>query len=284
MLSANHFYRAKTMHKSKDFTQLIAKPWLMGVKPLCLREKLFWKLYANNKNEDFLYLFEESNLEFAPPISLKLMPTDIAHKAIAFCGFYELPVSQHISQLAKAGGLMVDVGANYGYYSCLWAAAKESNRVVAFEASPRNFTALKMNLQRNSIIHQVDLQETAVGKESGNLQFDLGPDHQSGWGGLVTQPKDRAIEVPVISLDNFWLKSDRKQIDVLKIDTEGADTWVLQGAEKLLRSHKISHIFFEENTIRMSALDIKPGEAQNLLRDCGYRLKSLGRGEWYASI
>lgn len=92
------------------------RPWLMNIRPLWLREKLFWKLYVNNKTE-YLCLFEKANLEFAPHIALKLMPTDIAHKAIAFLGFYELSASRRVAQLAKAGGLMVDVGANYGYYS-----------------------------------------------------------------------------------------------------------------------------------------------------------------------
>jgi FkbM family methyltransferase len=264
-------------------TALQTKPFLMNIKPLWLRYKLFCKLYIN-KTKQYLGLFEDAKLEFAPHISLKLMSTDIAHKAIVFCGFYELPVSQRIAQLAKVGSLMVDVGANYGYYSCLWAAAKENNRAIAFEASPRNFSALKLNLQRNDLADRVDLYEMAVGKEAGSLPFSLGPDEQSGWGGLLTQSEDTSIEVPVVSLDDFFLKNQCQHIDVLKIDTEGADTWVLQGAEKLLRSHKVSHIFFEENVTRMSALGIEPGEAQNLLEQYGYRVEKLGVGEWYARI
>ncbi|MBD2358439.1 FkbM family methyltransferase [Tolypothrix sp. FACHB-123] len=272
------------MRNNKASANSINRPWLMNVRPLWLRETLFWKLYANTTNTKYLDLFNKSNLEFSPHIFLHLMPTDIAHKSIAFLGFYELPVSRRVIELAKSGGLMIDVGANYGYYSCLWAATKDNNRVIAFEASPKNFEALKLNLQSNSIIHQVDLQETAVGKESGSIKFDLGPNDQSGWGGIVFQSQDRTIEVPVVSLDDFLLNNECQHIDVLKIDTEGADTWVLQGAEKLLRSHKISHIFFEENVVRMSKLGIKPGEAQKLLQDYGYYIESLGGNEWYARI
>lgn len=255
----------------------------MKIKPLWLREKLYWKLYSDQAVA-FTSLFENTTLEFAHEISIKLMPTDTAHQMTAFCGFYELLVSRRITQLARAGGLMVDVGANYGYYSCLWASHGTKNSVVAFEASPRNFSALKLNLITNKLQFQVDVHEIAVGKETGSSPFTLGSEEQSGWGGLLVNTQTSTIEVPVVSLDEFFIKSAYKYIDVLKIDTEGADTWVLQGAEKLLRSHKINHVFFEENTIRMSDLDIKPGEAQNLLRNCGYRLKNLGGGEWYASI
>lgn len=258
------------------------QPWLMKVRPLWLREKLFWKFY--HKTTAFSSLFESATLEFAPNVSLKLIPTDISHKQIAFLGFTELLASRRIAQLAKAGGLMVDVGANYGYYSCIWAASNFKNRVIAFEASPRNFSDLKLNLINNGLEAQVDVQQTAVGKERGSLPFTLGPEEQSSWGGLLVEKEKGAIEVPVVSLDEFFSSRQDDCIEVLKIDVEGADTWVLQGAEQLLRSHKIRHIFFEENLVRMSALNIKPEEGQNLLRGCGYRLESLGADQWYASI
>lgn len=267
----------------KPISDVQKRPWLMKLKPFWLREKFFWKLYLNQTTA-FPSLFEHASLEFAPQISLKLLPTDISHKQIALVGFYELPVSQRIAKLAKAGGLMVDVGANYGYYSCLWAAAGIENRVVAFEASPRNFSALEFNLIENKLEPQVAVHQIAVGKEIGSLPFTLGPDEQSGWGGLLVQGQNDAIEVPVVSLDDVFFETEYERIDVLKIDTEGADTWVLQGAEQLLRSHKISHIFFEENYVRMSALGIKPGDAQILLQNCGYHVKKIGAYEWYAKL
>jgi FkbM family methyltransferase len=273
----------KVIPNSKEITVAQNyRPWLMQIRPLWLREKLFWKLYYQHRG--FSSLFENASLEFAPKIRLNLMPTDISHKQIAFLGFSELLPSYRIAQLAKNGGLMVDVGANYGYYSCIWADANPKSRVIAFEASPRNFSALKLNLIDNGLEAQVSIQQIAVGKERGSLPFTLGPEEQSSWGGLLIDKENDAIEVPVVPLDEVFLKSQDDCIEVLKIDVEGADTWVLQGAEQLLRSHKINHIFFEENHVRMSALNIKPEEAQNLLRDCGYHLESLGPEQWYASI
>lgn len=259
------------------------RPYLLKIQPLWLREKLYWKLYYNKIYED-LALFSNAQLEFAPQISMNLMPTDVSHKMLAFCGFYELPVSRRIIKLAKAGGLMIDVGANYGYYSCLWAANGANNKVIAFEASPRNSSGLKLNLMKNELISQIEVYEIAVGKKRGHLFFDLGPEEQSGWGGLLVDEQLDAIKVPIISLDEMFLKTDYPDIDVLKIDTEGADTWVLQGAKQLLRSHRIHNIFFEENTVRMAKLGIEPGEAQKMLKDCGYKLISLCKGEWYANL
>lgn len=190
---------------SKDSNCFNHRPWIMKIKLLWLREKFYWKLFSN-KIDRFASLFDNATLEFAPRISLNLMQTDVSHKMIAFCGFYELPVSRCIAKLAKTDGLMVDVGANYGYYSCLWAGAGNTNQVVAFEASPRNISALKHNILKNGLENQIEMHETAVGKERGYLFFDLGPQEQSGWGGLIDEEKSDAVKVPVISLDEFFSK------------------------------------------------------------------------------
>jgi len=256
--------------------------WLMNVKPLCLREKIFYRFFLNKKDY-YDDLFITARLEFAPQVSLELKSADVSHKTIAFCGFYELPVTRYIAKLAKLhGGLMVDVGANYGYYSCLWAGLQTNNHVIAFEASPRNIAPLKNNIIRNKLQSNIEVCEKAVGKKPGSLFFDLGPDDQSGWGGLTISKYNNSIEVSIVTLDDLFSDNKYDQIDVLKIDTEGSDAWVIEGAERLLRSHKIRHIFFEENLIRMSALSIKPGSAQKLLNDFGYETKRLAQCEWYA--
>jgi hypothetical protein len=94
------------------------------------------------------------------------------------------------------------------------------------------------------------------------------------------------INVPVVTLDQFWAESSysTSTIDVLKIDTEGADTWVLQGAYQLLKEKRIKHIFFEENKVRMSALGILSETAKDLLLSCGYQITPMGSGEWYATL
>ena len=87
-----------------------------------------------------------------------------------------------------------------------------------------------------------------------------------------------------MTLDEFWSKFADLTIDVLKIDTEGADTWVLEGASQLIKDKRIKHIFFEENKVRMSALGILSETAKDLLMSCGYKLKPIEEGEWYATI
>jgi FkbM family methyltransferase len=214
---------------------------------------------------------------------MRLHPEDVAHRCIAMTGFYELECSRIALRLARRGGLLVDVGANYGYFTLLWAAARPDNRVMAFEASSRNQEALRANVHANGFAARVECQDVAVGKENGFMTFDPGPEHQTGWGGLRPEGSARNC-VPVRSLDEVFARATAAAIDLLKIDTEGADTWVLQGALGLLQARRIRHILFEQYPARMAELDIDAGAAQTLLAAHGYRCRQLGPEEWYACL
>ena len=249
------------------------KPLLMRLCPPSLRTWLYYHHYRARRPQ-LRSLFEDAELAFAPGVRMKLLPTDEGHGCIATAGFYELPLTRTIARLGKQGGLMVDVGANYGYFSLLWAAQKPGNRVIAFEASPRNQQALRQNVEKNALAEVVTLRSEAAGKEKGKLSFHLGPEEQTGWGGLVQGDAEGAeVVVPVVTLDEE-LKGI-PFVDVLKIDTEGADTWVLEGAHKLLKQQKIGHIYFEENRSRMAKLGIAAGAAKQLLESCGYSIVML---------
>ncbi|MBD2391657.1 FkbM family methyltransferase [Aphanizomenon flos-aquae] len=264
---------------------MMIKLFLKKIPLLWLRQKLYYRFFSKQAHK-LSHLFDSVYLEFAPNIRLKPEPKDVGHQVIAFCGFYELELTRKIFALAKEGGLFVDVGANYGYFSCLWAAANPKNRVIAFEASPRNTSPLRENITNNNFQSRVEIHDIALGKEVGNLPFSFMSEEQTGWGGLSLKDEMNTINVPVVTLDQFWAESSysTSTIDMLKIDTEGADTWVLQGAYQLLKEKRIKHIFFEENKVRMSALGILSETAKDLLLSCGYQITPMGSGEWYATL
>jgi FkbM family methyltransferase len=214
---------------------------------------------------------------------LALKPTDVGHQQIAYLGYMERPLTEMMKAMAVRGGTLVDVGANYGYFTCLWAAANPANRVIAFEASPRNLGALRANVERNNLQESVIIVPNAAGRCAGRMRFSLGPETETGWGGLALEEEVNQVEVDVVSLSEFLNAQDpTSKVDVLKIDTEGADTWVLDGCESLLRTKRVQNIFFETNPARMAALGIAPDNAVTLLKRHGYRLNRIGDEGWHA--
>jgi len=243
------------------------RPLLLRAVPPAIRQRLYWHLY-HHRHRQFVPLFERAPLEFANGALLSnLVVGDVISGSIAFNGFYELDLSRRIVERASRGGNFVDVGANLGYFSILWAAQSLQSKVICFEASPRNVPMLTENIRTNGLVDRVTLIPKAAGRENGELTFDLGPPEQTGWGGLTNIATDQTVTVACVRLDE---ELDDERIDVLKIDVEGADTWVLQGCQSLLQRKRIKTIFFEQNPARMRELGIKPEEAMSLLRSHGY--------------
>jgi hypothetical protein len=79
-----------------------------------------------------------------------------------------------------------------------------------------------------------------------------------------------------------------EEVALLKVDIEGADTWALEGCERLLRARRIKQIWFEQNKPRMRELGIGEAEAEEFLRSVGYKVQAQSDPrkalvEWSAS-
>lgn len=218
-------------------------------------------------------MYQNAPLNHAANVLMDLHPSDVGHGMIAAFGNYELPLTLVMKKLAQSeGGTLLDVGANYGYFSLLWASQNAGNRVEAVEASPRNLATVKRNIDKNNLANQITLHALAAGNHEGAVSFDLGPEEQTGWGGITQNATASTVTVPQHRLDSLF--ADRN-FTVLKIDCEGADAWVLEGAEKLLRDKKIKHIFLEENVTRQEQLGIAPKTVFATLERFGYHYEKL---------
>ena len=248
------------------------RPLLLRVSPPELRAALYYRFYRSRRAK-WRALFDDAQLDLAPGFGMQLSETDEAHGEIAFTGFYELALSRRLVADARSGGLLVDVGANYGYFTLLWLGGRAGNQVVAFEASPRNHAALRANISRNNCEARVQIHELALGSAPGTARFSLGEEGQTGWGGLAPEGGSAEVTVPVDTLDQTI--GTNVVVDLLKIDVEGADSWVLQGARRLLTEKRVRQIYFEQNRPRMKALGIGENEAATFLESLGYKCSVL---------
>ena len=236
------------------------------------QKKVFFRFY-HPVRKPWFPLFDACPLLAAPKIRMRLIPTDFMHGIIAFTGMYESNLTLHIAQKARKGGLFIDVGANAGYFSLIWAALNPSNTALAFEASPRNIQLLEQNIRSNNLAERIRVYPFALGKESASMPFDLGPSTLTGWGGVSLTQHENTINVSVRRLDDVI--GDTSLIDVMKIDVEGADTWVIMGAEKLLLQKRIKVLYFEQNKTRLKLLNIGLNDAAEYLYSVGYHAEAI---------
>lgn len=171
---------------------------------------------------------------------------------------------------ARPGGVVVDVGANIGLHAVRLAGlVGPEGRVYAVEPAPDNLAYLRANLERLGV-ENVEVLALAASDERGTRRFFLQerPTHH----GFYERPEGhgRAIEVATAPLD------DRLDgpVDLVKIDTEGAEIEVLRGLEEVLAASPDVQVVAEWNL----PLALQEGRAEALpgwLRDHGFEVVVL---------
>ncbi|MCO6008542.1 FkbM family methyltransferase [Actinoallomurus purpureus] len=153
-----------------------------------------------------------------------------------FAGYYEEVEVALFERLATHSNMIIDIGANIGLYSCVGAAnLPEGGHLVAFEPVPENVAYLRGNITRNGLLEKVTVEAAAVGDKIGSVTIylargighhSIGADNALGW--------SSSTSVPVVSLDSYLADHEIGPPDLIKIDAEGYDGFVLRGAHKTL--------------------------------------------------
>lgn len=139
-------------------------------------------------------------------------------------------------RLVRPGTTAVDVGANVGVYTVVLAlAAGPRGRVLAFEPAPENLRRLEQNVTLNRL-ENVDVHGVALADRTGEVVLQLGAD--PAYHSTVEVFERRALgaetRVEAAILDEVWRAAGAPEVSFVKVDTEGSELPVLQGAEELL--------------------------------------------------
>jgi FkbM family methyltransferase len=147
-------------------------------------------------------------------------------------------------EAVRPGAVVLDVGANVGSYTLLFAMwAGPAGRVIALEPAPDAREGLRVHVALNRVADRVEIIAAAAAEHAGSARF--GVDGASGGNALINagSPTGRTIEVETTSLDEFCRMRGLRP-DVMKIDAEGAELDVLKGARSVL-AHPGMRAFIE---------------------------------------
>lgn len=165
-----------------------------------------------------------------------------------FCNDFEKNEIAFLRKSLKPGDVFLDIGANGGIYTVV-ASRQVGNQghVYAFEPGERELKLLRHNIQLNNLTN-VTVIPCAVSDKSGVAKFAVVND------GALNSLADlnraeQEIEswqtIHTMSVDDFIDKYSIPKVDFVKIDVEGAERLVLNGAKFLLRSDNTITIMFE---------------------------------------
>lgn len=160
----------------------------------------------------------------------------------------ELYIINYIKgELKNKNPVIFDVGANHGQYlSSLLGSFKENCIIYSFEPSKACMKSLEKFHNKNVYIHNLALSSKAG-------EMELNYDHVGSVLASVYQGNQDhysknftlSEKIEAITLDEFCKSENIRQVDFLKIDVEGHEFDVLQGAENFLKNNRIRFIQFE---------------------------------------
>lgn len=237
----NNFFLNRIKHFTFRFM-----PWLEEVKAYCEKYDLFFTFHKGDA-----------------------IGRDIAYK---FGVYGEDHVNSYMKKHLglKKGSIMLDIGANIGWYSLVM--AKECGlKIYSFEPDPFNFSMLTKNIQNNQI-KGVETFQNAIADRETKMKLHLYKTYNTGRHSLIDHGKtDKFVEVDTITVDGFMAKHglSAEPVELFKIDIEGFEMAAFRGAGETLKRSR--YIFSEFSPEIMRSIDEDPTSFTDLFENLGYK-------------
>jgi FkbM family methyltransferase len=235
--------------------------------------RYIWKMRCVFPSEPLTTFFLKDGSRFDYPlktaIGCSLFRGDFESQEIAF-----------LQQTLKPGNIFFDIGANGGFYTVI--AAKQvgvTGHVYAFEPGQSELKILRHNIAINHLTN-VTIVECAVGNKSGKAQLAISSDGAMNSLAKTNHPR-QCIEhwqsVEIIKLDDFCQKCGIKKVDFIKIDVEGAEKLVFEGAQNIFLSDQEIKIMFEASDLNASGFGYSVNEFLEQIINSGMKLYYFDR-------
>ena len=182
-------------------------------------------------------------------------------------------VERCLANKSAAVPTVIDIGANVGAFTCLTASIGYT--VHAFEPIPETFCRLKSNVKFNGLLDRTRLNCLAAGKEQGLVTFQIqenspATNRMAIPGALSANTAASSQTVSVVSLDGYCTAQGIVSVDFLKVDVEGMEPYVLQGARNLFRARKIAAVLIEICPWNLRAVGLSPAALFHEFEVIGY--------------
>ena len=137
----------------------------------------------------------------------------------------------------RSDAVVFDVGANFGYLSLVWAdsVCRNNGNIYSFEPNPSVFRCFEKSVLENNLSGIVKYQNKAVGRKSGKVNFYFS-ETTSNMNNEFDKSENSVIGL--VSIDDFIKQNEISRCDMIKIDVDGIEFDILNGAAETLDKFK----------------------------------------------
>jgi FkbM family methyltransferase len=193
--------------------------------------------------------------------------------SLVVSGIYEELETSILIQIAQMSSIMIDVGANVGYYAIeLGNRMKALSKIVAFEPVSQSFEQLNLNISLNNLESKVKTVQLALSNREEVIDLyipQVSGSSATSARNLHPQESFRIEEVKTTKLDSFLESNNIEDCDLIKIDVEGAELFVIEGSMATIRKNHPT--IFAELLRKWSAeFSYHPNDVIDILASEGY--------------
>ncbi len=190
-------------------------------------------------------------------------------------------IMRYIQSLDEELECSIDLGANQGAVSVeMWKKTKKDGNVFSIEADPNNIGRIINNLNCNNLpAHNV--VNLAIADSKGTAELKVF-NNANGWqtigeeiGDYAKNRKCKSVKVNKDTLINFINFYDLKNINLIKIDIEGAELMALNSIKSMLQNKQIDKIIFEVNTLTLEPFGESIDTLLDFWKDLPYKLQFI---------
>jgi FkbM family methyltransferase len=262
MIKANRpLYKVYTDLRYRRLAKI--RNWILKNQQFIAKNNLGCFVYYNN-GRTYVRVNEKLEFLYVPDILGGVLGLELD------AGFESKESAFLLSQI-KEGQTVLDVGANFGFYSVLIGQQFENISIHSFEPVHSTFAILKHNVEHNRLQDKVTLNECGVGEKTG--QTKMTQDKYSGNHLVINENSNDVIsDVLIITIDSYVQKNNIEKVDVIKCDIEGAEYLMLKGAINLLKKD-YPNIFIEIADEWTSRFGYSARDVIHYLLNIGYTYK-----------
>ena len=248
------FYRYTEVFIFKNF-------WLTRFRAIRYFRRRFYRLVSRYKSDYTEIEGRKMYLDKNDSLKLSLYP-------------YANEQTNFFKKNIKEGDVVLDLGANIGYFTCLFAQlVGKTGKVFAFEPEPNNFELLKKNIGVNEY-KNVTIEQKAVTNKTGKIKMFLSnspKDHR------IYDPNDNRdfIEIDAIALDDYF-KDFNQEINFVKSNVQGADFGAFEGMLSIVEKCKSNIVMaLEFSPALLKGFGSDPEKFVDLLIEYGFKIHDI---------
>lgn len=200
-----------------------------------------------------------------------------AGKAVMHAAYFSYkrwlePSPSALRAYVPPGAWVVDVGANLGFYTRLFASwVSTGGKVIALEPEAGNFAGLQRLVDGQCPPGTVIPVRAVASEIDGSLRLRINPDSHADH-----RIADDGLDTPSHRLDSLLAMHGHPPVGLIKIDVQGAEPRVLAGSGEVLRRHRPA-VYMEVDDAALSDAGSSAGALLDSMRQLGYAVHQVHR-------